>query len=264
MTGAKTIASAGAIHAEPTIRIIGPADLKEALAKGLDDFKAMPSHLILLVIIYPLVGLVLARMTFGYDVLPLLFPLVSGFALVGPLAAVGLYELSRRREKGLDVSWTHALSVIRSRSSRSILVLGVLQLAIYLAWLGAAQFIYVMIFGTAVPTSIAEFVGQILTTAAGWTLIIVGCGVGAAFALLVLAISVVSFPMVLDRDVGAQMAVRTSIRAVRENPIAMVQWGIIVAVLLGIGCLPVFVGLAVIMPVLGHATWHLYRKVVVN
>jgi uncharacterized membrane protein len=248
----------------PAIRTIGTADLKDALAKGLDDFKAKPSHIVLLVAIYPIVGLVAARLAAGYDLLPLVFPMVSGFALIGPLAAIGLYELSRRRELGLEISWDHAFNVIRFRSLGSIVTLSVLLGAIYLAWLGAAQAIYWLTFGSAVPESIAEFARQVITTPAGWSLIIVGCGVGFVFALVVLAISAVSFPMLLDRDVGAMVAVQTSVNAFRANPKTMAMWGIIVAGSLVIGSLPLFVGLAVVMPVLGHATWHLYRKVVEN
>ena len=105
------ITGAGESPAYPIIRKIGFADLKDAAAKGIDDFRAMPTHLIFLAIIYPLVGLFLARMTFGYHVMPLLFPLAAGFALTGPFVAIDLYELSRQREKGVDVSWKHAFAV---------------------------------------------------------------------------------------------------------------------------------------------------------
>lgn len=248
---------------QPAIRDIKRKDLIEVLRKGLDDFLACPSHLVLLALIYPIVGLLLARLTFGYDILPLLFPIISGFALIGPLAAVGLYEMSRRRERGSEVNWKHAFNAFRSHSITSILALGLLQLVIYIAWLGAALTIYRLTFGNAVPASIPDFIYQVLTTPAGWTLILVGCGVGFLFAVAVLTVSVVSFPMLLDRDVGPVEAVRTSVRAVTANPVNMSIWGIIVVSLLAIGIVPFFVGLAVIMPVLGHATWHLYRKVVV-
>lgn len=247
---------------QPAIRDINRHDLIDALRKGCDDFLAYPSHLVLLAVIYPIVGIILARLTFGYDILPLLFPLISGFALIGPLAAVGLYEMSRHREKGGKVSWKVAFNPFRSSSIFSILALGVLQLVIYFAWMGAALGIYRMIMGNAVPKSIPSFIYDVLTTTTGWSLIIVGCGVGFLFAAAVLTISAVSFPMLVDRDVSAFEAVQTSVRAIMANPMTMTAWGFIVAVLLAIGTLPIFVGLAVIMPILGHATWHLYRKVV--
>ena len=257
-----TATDVGSDH--PAVRKIDLEDLKDVLAKGYDDFKAKPSHLIVLAAIYPIVGLIAARVAAGNDVLHLVFPMVSGFALIGPLAAIGLYDLSRRREQGRDFSWTHAIDVIRSPSIGAILALSVLLGLIYLGWLVAAQIIYWLTFGDTVPASIWAFAQEVLTTSAGWTLIIVGCCVGLVFALIVLAISAVSFPMLLDRNVGTMVAVQTSVNAFLANPKTMVMWGIIVAGSLIIGSLPLFVGLAVVMPVIGHATWHLYRKVVAD
>jgi uncharacterized membrane protein len=246
----------------PTIRIIGLHDLKDALAKGWDDFSAMPSHAIFLCLIYPLVGLFLIGTAFGYSVLPLLFPLAAGFALIGPVAAVGLYELSRRREAGLDSNWTHAFDVLRSSSLPAIVVLGLLLMGIFLAWLGSAQAIYQSLFGYLPPTSYSQFIHDIFTTSAGWKLILWGNLIGFCFAVWALVVSVVSFPLLVDRDAGAAVAIATSVRAVMANPGPMAAWGLIVAALLFLGCLPAFMGLAVVMPVLGHATWHLYRKMV--
>ena len=263
MANENSIADIEKSEVQPTIRTIGVEDLKDALAKGFDDFKAMPSHVLLIVVIYPVVGLFLSRVAFGYDMLPLVFPLIAGFTLIGPLAAIGLSEMSRRREQGEDVHWGHAFDVIKSPAIPSIALVGLLQVVIYVIWWMTAQTIYWLIFGDGVPNSMMEFAGQVLTTSAGWMLIIVGGGAGFLFAALVLAISVVSFPLLLDRNVGATMAVYVSVRSVVENPVTMAIWGFIVAVALALGSLPLFVGLAVVMPVLGHATWHLYRKVVV-
>jgi uncharacterized membrane protein len=262
MAHSHILLGAGVSPAHPSIRRIGFADLKDALAKGVDDFMAMPTHAMFLCMIYPIIGLVLARLAFGYSILPLLYPLVSGFVLVGPLAALGLYELSRRREAGLPGAATHAFDVLRSSSIGAIVALGLLLLLIVGVWLAIANAIYVADFGYAPPASFASFIHEVLTTPAGWNLIVVGNAVGFCFAVVVLTIGVVSFPLLLDRDVGAAVALLTSIRAVAENPLVMVAWGLIVAVLLALGSLPFFLGLTVVLPVLGHATWHLYRKVV--
>lgn len=248
--------------ARPDIRRIEIADLKDALRKGLNDFGAYRTDVVFLCLIYPIVGLVLARLAFGYDMLPLIFPLASGFALIGPVAALGLYEMSRRREQGAEISWADAFGVVRSPAIGAILVLSLLLLAIFLFWLGAAQVTYNLTLGPEPPASIASFVRDLFTTSAGWAMIVVGTGVGFLFALLVLTISVVSFPLLLDRDVGLVTAVRTSIRAVRANPRPMAAWGLIVAGGLVIGSIPALLGLAIVIPVLGHATWHLYRKLV--
>ena len=247
---------------EPTVSRIGLADLRDAVAKGIDDFKAIPSHAIFLIIIYPIVGLILFRLTFGYDMLPLIFPLIAGFALIGPVASIGLYELSRRREKGLDASAWHAFDVLRSPSIGAIARLGLLLLVIFFTWLVVAQAMYVGIFGNWVPASLEEFAHRVLITPSGWQLIIVGNVCGFLFAVLVLVISVVSFPMLVDRNVGAATAVRTSVRAVLANPMTMAMWGLFVAAALVIGSLPLLFGLAIVLPILGHSTWHLYRKVV--
>jgi uncharacterized membrane protein len=248
--------------AQPVVRRISPSDLYQSLARGIDDFTAMPSHAVFLCVIYPLLGLFLIALTMGHSMLPLAFPIAAGFALIGPLAAIGLYELSRRREAGLDSSSSHAFDVLHSRSLGAIVALGLLLMAIFLIWLAVANAIYVANFGYGAPGSVRQFADQVFTTSAGWNLILVGTGVGFLFAVVVLAISAISFPLLLDRDVGAAVALLTSIRVIAENPITMALWGLIVAALLVIGSIPFFLGLTVVMPVLGHATWHLYRRAV--
>jgi uncharacterized membrane protein len=247
---------------QPAIRTVTVSDLKDALRAGWADFAAMPSHAIFLCIIYPVVGIVLAQLIFGYAILPFLYPLAAGFALIGPIAALGLYEFSRRREAGLEVSASNALDVLHSPSIGAITALGLLLLAIFFIWIAAAHAIYVANFGYAMPASASEFVSNLFTTRAGWSLIIIGNLVGFVFAVIALMLSVVSFPMLLDRDVGAATALSTSVRLVAENPVTMALWGLIVAALLLIGSVPFFIGLAVVIPVLGHATWHLYRKAI--
>lgn len=262
MARQQAIADADLRLALPEVRTINADDLRDALAKGLDDFRAMPSHVVFLSLIYPVVGLLFGQLAFGSELLPILFPLVAGFALIGPLAAIGLYELSRRREQGLEASWKQAFGVLRSTSLPAIATLGSLLMAIFIAWLIAAQLIYNGTFGDVRHTSLSAFASDIFTTRAGWTLIVVGNAVGFLFAVLAFTISVVSFPLLLDRDVGFAAAIATSARAVLTNPVTMALWGIIVVAALVLGSLPLLIGLAVVMPILGHSTWHLYRKVV--
>src|ERR1700722_3063448 len=248
--------------ARPVVRHISPSDLYQSLKSGIDDFMAMPSHAVFLCVVYPILGLFLIGLTLDNSMLPLAFPIAAGFALVGPLAAIGLYELSRRREAGLDSSSSHAFDVLHSPSLGAIVAMGVLLMAIFLIWLAVAEAIYVANFGYGAPGSLRQFADAVFNTSAGWNLIFVGTGVGFLFAVLVLAISAISFPLLLDRDVGAAVALLTSIRVVTENPVTMALWGLIVAALLVIGSIPLFLGLTVVMPVLGHATWHLYRHAV--
>ena len=226
----------------PVIRKIGLSDLHQALRLGWEDFKAVPSHAIILCVIYPVLGLVLARAVSGYAVLPLLFPLAAGFALLGPFAALGLYELSRRRERGEEASAWDALDVLRSPSFGAMLGLGTLLLALFVTWVATAQAIYIAVFGYQGASGLSDFVQRVLTTPQGWWLIGVGCGVGFLFALVALCISVVSFPMMLDRHAGAGEAMVTSLRVVAKNPVTIAAWGLIVAALLVVGSLPFFLG----------------------
>src|SRR4051795_6224619 len=201
------------------VRKIGPADLKDVLRKGFADFWAMPSQVFFIGLIYPIAGVILAGFAFGQNMLPLLYPLASGFALVGPIVSIGLYELSRRREQGLPTDWKYAFEVLRSPAIGSIATLGVLLFVIFIGWLLAAQTLYEWLYGYRPVGSLPTFLYEVLTTARGWTLIIVGDLIGFVLAAVVLAISVVSFPLLLDRDVGAAVAIQTSVRAVLANPV---------------------------------------------
>jgi uncharacterized membrane protein len=251
-----------ATRAAPVIRRIKVHDLWDALLKGMGDLGATRADVLFIGLVYPIAGLVLARLAFNYNLLPLVFPLVAGFALIGPVAAIGLYEISRRREQGESVTWTDAFGVFRSPALGSILGLGSVLLALFVVWLAVAYGVYMATLGPAAPVSMAAFIHDVFQTAGGWTMIVVGVGIGFLFAALALAISVVSFPLLLDRDVGVRAAIATSVRAVAANPGPMSLWGVIVVGGLVLGSAPGLVGLIFVMPVLGHATWHLYRKVI--
>jgi uncharacterized membrane protein len=257
------ITSPAAEQPLPRVRTITPRDLVDALAKGFDDFAAMPTHAFFVTLIYPIAGLIIAVAVSGANLLWLFYPMAAGFALIGPVAAVGLYELSRRREQGLDTQWSHAFDLLHAESFRSIAALGLVLLALFGIWIGVAQTIYWAYFGYAEPESIDSFTRQVLSTDAGHRMILIGNAVGFLFALIAFVISVVAFPLLIDRRIGAAAAVATSVKAVLHNPVTMALWALIVAGALLLGSLPFFIGLAVVVPVLGHATWHLYRKVVV-
>ncbi|AXS41380.1 DUF2189 domain-containing protein [Breoghania sp. L-A4] len=257
-----TFSTAGLRAELPAVNTITTDDLRQALHKGIDDFKAKPSHIIMLMVIYPIVGLFAGRIAAGYDMLPLIFPLMSGFALVGPVAALGLYQISRRREEGRPYEWRDSLGIFAKPTIGAIATLAVFLGIIYFVWLASAMVIHWMTFGGLAPTSLAQFATDVFTTSAGWTLIIAGTAVGFVFAVIVLAVAATSFPMLLERNVSATTAALTSVAVFRRNPKVMLTWGGIVAAGLILGSIPLFVGLAITMPVLGHATWHLYRAAV--
>jgi uncharacterized membrane protein len=247
----------------PIIRRIRVTDLFHALGRGVEDFLAAPTQLLFLGLIYPMVGGVAAAFAAQVDVIPMLYPLIAGITLMGPLAALGLYELSRQREMGREVTWRNAFDVRRSPALGSVAWLGSMLLALFVGWLAVAEHIYGATMGGLSHPDGASFLQQLFGTSQGWAMIAIGNGVGLLFAVTVLCLSVVSFPFLLDRGGGVFRAIHVSVLAVRHNPGMMMLWGLMVAALLLLGCLPLFVGLAVVMPVLGHATWHLYRAMIV-
>jgi uncharacterized membrane protein len=256
------VANAEGTLVHPQVEQIGVLDVLDALRRGWNDFREKPSHYVFLCLLYPVAGVVLVVWSAGANLLPLMFPLASGFALLGPIAAIGLYEISRRREMGMDTSWRHALEVRHSPAMFSIIAAAAVLFVLFIAWLKTAEAIHAAYFGDKPPASLSSFLNDILTTNAGWEMMLWGDLVGLLFAIVALAISVVTFPLLLERDVGAVCAMQTSVRAFVANPIPILFWGLIVAVLLVIGSIPIFAGLAVVLPVLGHATWHLYRKMI--
>ena len=247
----------------PQIRTLTLDDLREALRKGWADVMAFRSDVVFVCLLYPVIGGVLAALALKGNSLQLIFPALSGFALAGPVAAVGLYEMSRRREQGLPTSWLAYLDVIKSPKFGGILILSLFHVVIFLVWIMAANLIFDATLGPDAPVSVAAFARDVFTTGAGWAMIIIGMAVGFAFSVAVLAISVVSFPLLLDRDVGLPTAVVTSVQVALKNPVPIGVWGLIVAGSLALGALPALLGLVLVLPILGHSTWHLYKRVVV-
>ena len=250
-------------QAVPQVRKIAVADLWDALRSAWGDLAATRDDILFIGVVYPAAGLLLAGLASGADLLPMVFPLVSGFAILGPVAAVGLYEMSRRRELGDHVNWLDAFGVLRSPALGSILGLGLVFMALFGLWLGAAYEINLATLGAAAPPTLTAFEQNLFWTEGGRTLIVAGIGAGFVFALVAFVIGVVSFPLLLDRDVDMWVAVATSFRAVAANPGVMALWAVIVAGSLVLGSIPALVGLIIVMPLLGHATWHLYRKLIV-
>lgn len=248
--------------AVPQVRPITYADLGESLHAGWQDFLASRADAVAAILVYPAAGLLLAMAAMHMNLLHLLFPLLAGFAILGPVAAVGLYEISRRREAGEDVNWLAAFGVIQSPAFGAIVVLGLYLAALFGCWMLVAYGLYQVTLGPEQPTSVASFASDVLTTGPGWTMVILGVAIGFFFALAALVASAVSFPLLLDRHVGVPMAVVTSARVFRTSPGPVLAWGAIVAVGLVVGAIPFLLGLIVILPVLGHATWHLYRRAV--
>jgi uncharacterized membrane protein len=245
-----------------SVRKITTADLDWALREGWSDFQAKRGDLIFVALLYPAIGLIAAAFALNDAALPLVFPFAAGLSIFGPAAASGFYELARRREAGLDSTWQHFFDPMRGRKGSTILMLTTGLGALFLLWLGAAYAIYAGTMGPDIRGGIGSFLSQLFTTSGGWTLIILGNLAGAVFAVITLMTTLVSFPMAVDRDVDPGHAVETSLRAVSANPGVVAGWGLRVGILLVLGALPAFIGLAVVLPTLGYATWHLYTRLV--
>lgn len=250
-------------QAVPQVRAITVQDQLDALRHGVEDTGALRDDILFIGLIYPVAGLVLARIAADYALLPMIFPLASGFTILGPVAAIGLYEMSRRREKGVPVSWADAFKVLKSPAIGSILGLGAAFMLLFGLWLGAAYELNLAVMGPSAPPTLRAFEQNLFWTQAGGTLIAGGIAMGFVFAVVAFVMGVVSFPLMLDRDVDMWVAIGTSLKAVAKNPGVLALWGLIVAAALVAGSIPALVGLVFVMPVLGHASWHLYRKLVV-
>lgn len=248
-----------------TVRKLDFHDLRIALDQGWKDFLDLRGDLVFIGLIYPAVVVLAIIYAFQQSILPLIFPLVAGSILFGPAVAAGFYELARRREQGLDTRWRHFLDVMRGPAAFPLFALSTMLFLLFMFWIIAAWLIYVSTLGTAAPEaarSLTTFLQAVLSTPEGWRMIAIGNLVGMVFVVTALAFSVVSFPMVVDRPVSAGEAMRTSFAVARKNPVSVAVWGLIVVAMLVVGALPAFIGLAVVLPVLGYSTWHLYTRAV--
>ena len=244
------------------VRKISEADLRASLKQGWEDFTDMRGDIFFAGLIYTLLGLAAVVMTTSKPLIPYFFPVIAGVGLLGPVAAVGFYELAKRREAGQEVHWFNFLDVRKRKTVDDMGIVAALLLVIFVAWLISAGILYALLFGWATPQSVSEFLAMVFTTPRGWALIGIGALVGIGFGWIVLALSVVSLPMLVDRNVTASEAVSTSWRAAHANKGELFRWGLVVTVLLALGSLPLFVGLAFVLPWLGYSTWHLYTRLI--
>jgi uncharacterized membrane protein len=246
---------------DPVVRRITIADVAEAFAHGLRDFQALPAYGLAFGTLYAAGGIIIVLCLTQLGMVYLAYPLAAGFALIGPFVAIGLYEVSRRREAGLPVSLADIWSTVRSRGEVGWMAF--VTLFFFIIWMYQVRLLIALLLGlNASFTSFKEFLTVVLTTSDGLLFLAIGNLDGAALSLILFSLTVVSFPLLLDREVDFVTAMVTSVRAVVTSPLPMIGWAAIIVVLLIVSALPYFLGLIVTLPVLGHTTWHLYRKIV--
>lgn len=247
---------------DPVVRRITVADIVEALSEGLRDFQAVPLYGAVFGALYAAGGIAILLCLLGLGLVYLAYPLAAGFAMIGPFVATGLYDVSRRRENGLTISVGAIWSSVKSRGE--IGWMAFVTLFIFVVWMYQVRLLMALLIGlNASFSSLHEFMTIVLTTNEGLLFLAVGNAVGAALSLMLFALTVVSFPLLLDRDVDFVTAMITSVRAVAASPLPMIGWATVIVMLLAVSAIPYCLGLVVTLPVLGHTTWHLYRRTVV-
>ncbi len=244
------------------IRSVGLADVKAALREGWKDFARHPLFGLFFGGIYALGGLFIVVMLSFYHQPWMIIPIAIGFPLIGPFVAVGLYEVSRRNESGLPITWRGILAEVFRQRERQLSWMAFVVLFVFWVWIYQVRLLLALFLGFKISASLPVFVEVVTTTPEGLLFLAVGTIVGAVIATALFSVTVISMPLLLDRDIDFVTAMITSVRAVVENPVAMLGFGVIVAAAAILAMVPLFAGLLVALPVLGHATWHLYRRVV--
>lgn len=252
----------GGRSVQPSIRRIEIDDLRACLVAGAWDFAQAPVIGLAIGGVFSLIGIAITLALTVWGVPWLIYPFAIGFPLVGPFAAVGLYEVSRRLEAGREVTWSTVFAVIWAQRRREVSWMAFVMLFVFWMWMYQVRLLVALILGRMSFATLERFADLVLTTSQGWLFLAVGHVVGAFLSLFLFSITVIAIPLLLDRDVDFITAMITSVRTVLASPVVMVAWGVFVTLAVAVACLPFFVGLMVVLPVLGHATWHLYRRAI--
>lgn len=252
----------GAVAHAPAIRAITFADVKDALQAGVEDFNRAPAIGAAFGAIYAFGGIFLIACVLSLDLGYLVYPLFAGSVLIGPFVAAGLYDVSRELEAGRKPTFRGVLSTVFDQRKRELGWMAFVTIFFFIIWMYQVRLLLALFLGFASFGTLQEFVRVLFTTSDGLSFLAVGHVVGAALALGLFSISVISFPLLMDRDLDVVTAMITSVQAVLLSPGPMIAWGLTVVGLLFIGSVPCFLGLVVVLPILGFATWHLYRKTV--
>ena len=246
----------------PKVNALTAADLRACLAQGISDFARAPLYGLFFGAVFTIIGMVIVLALTSWGTPWMIYPFAIGFPLVGPFAAAGLYEVSRRLENGSPLGWSQVLSAVWAQRRRELSWMAFVMLFVFWMWMYQVRLLLALILGRMSFSTLEKFLTVVFTTEQGWTFLAVGHLVGGALSLVLFSITVISIPLLMDREVDIITAMITSVKAVLASPLPMLLWGVAVTLAVLIACAPFFLGLLVVLPVLGHATWHIYRRAV--
>ena len=247
----------------PDVNALSVADLRAALMAGLSDFARAPLYGLGIGAIFALIGATIVLALTVWDIPWMIYPFAIGFPLIGPFAAVGLFEVSRRLEKGEPISWSIVFSAVWRQRGRELSWMAFVMLFFFWMWMYQVRLLIALFLGRLSFATLEKFFNIVLYTPEGWLFLAVGHLVGAALALVLFSITVVSIPLLMERNYDFVTAMITSVKSVVASPVVMLGWGVFVTLAIIAASLPLFAGLLVVLPILGHATWHIYKRAVV-
>ncbi|MEJ8476179.1 DUF2189 domain-containing protein [Roseibium algae] len=262
-TNATSLIKPAAPRKAPIVLEITLNDVIDALSAGLQDFRKAPVYGLAFGAFFAIGGILIVLTAAAFNMSYLSYPLAAGFVLIGPFAAVGIYEVSRRLERNEALSWGTIFRTMWDQKGRELSWMAFVVLFIQIMWMYQVRLLLAIFMGFRSFASFGEFISEIVNTPEGLMFLAIGHVVGAILSLILLSLTVISFPLLLEEDRDFITAMITSVKAVVVSPVPMISWAIVVTITLIVSIAPAFIGLVVTLPVLGHTTWHLYRKCVV-
>ena len=246
----------------PAVAALSVSDMRQCLFEGMSDFARAPVYGIFFGAVFALAGLAIVAALTWWQIPWLIYPFAIGFPLIGPFAAAGLYEVSRRLETGQPLSWGTVLPVVWAQRGRELSWMAFVMLFVFWIWMYQIRLLVALFLGRLSFSTLDRFLTIVFTTTEGWIFLAVGHAVGAAISLGLFSITVISIPLLMERNIDFVTAMITSIKTVAASPAVLLGWGVVVTVSMLVACVPFFLGLLVVLPVLGHTTWHIYRRAV--
>ena len=246
----------------PNINTVTAGDVSASLKAGFSDFLARPVMSGFFGLFYAVFGILFVWGLVWLGKIWMIIPAAIAFPLVAPFACAGLYEMSRRLQKGGSFGWSDILTVMANQRKREMGWMAFVTLFVLWVWFYQFRIVLVIVLQDSSFSDLDGFFNTVLFTPEGWTFLAIGTCIGAFLSAVLFTVTVVAMPMLLDRDIDFVSAMLTSIRVVTENPVVMLTWAVIITITMLLSLVPAFLGLIFTLPILGHTTWHLYQRAV--